>query len=127
MEVKDAVRKRRSVRKYKDKLPTEGDVKKILSAAIWAPSGLNNQPWKFKVLKGQEKDAIACFTDSEDVIKEAPIAICVFVDKKVSYNRDKDILAIGASIQNMLLQAYELGLATCWLGEILNQKKGAHP
>lgn len=32
-------------------------------------------------------------------------------------------MAIGACIQNMLLQAYELGLATCWLGEILNKKK----
>ena len=37
------------------------------------------------------------------------------------YNRDKDIQAVGACIQNMLLQAHALGLSTCWLGEILNR------
>ncbi|MFH1655992.1 MAG: nitroreductase family protein, partial [Candidatus Omnitrophota bacterium] len=50
-------------------------------------------------------------------------AICVFLDIGESYNRDKDILAIGACIQNMLLAAHAQGLATCWLGEILNQKE----
>ena len=38
------------------------------------------------------------------------------------YDRDKDIMAIGACIQNMLLQAYCLGIGSCWLGEILNKK-----
>ena len=32
-------------------------------------------------------------------------------------------MAIGACIQNMLLEAYSLGLGSCWLGEILNRKE----
>lgn len=124
MDVKDAVKKRRSIRKYTNRMPKDADVQKVLQAGIWAPSGLNNQPWKFRVLKEEEgKDALAAFTESGDVIEEAPIAICVFLDKKASYNRNKDIMAIGACIQNILLQAHELGLATCWLGEILNKSK----
>lgn len=37
-------------------------------------------------------------------------------------NRDKDLMAIGACIQNMCLEAHSLGIGTCWLGEILNKK-----
>jgi nitroreductase len=47
------------------------------------------------------------------------------LDKRRSYSREKDIMAIGACIQNMLLAAYELGLGSCWLGEILNRRKDA--
>jgi nitroreductase len=35
----------------------------------------------------------------------------------------KDLLAIGACIQNMILKAHSLGIGTCWLGEILNKKE----
>ena len=45
------------------------------------------------------------------------------MDAGSSYNRDKDLMAIGASIQNMLLEAHSLGLGGCWLGEILNKKE----
>ncbi len=31
-------------------------------------------------------------------------------------------MAVGACIENILLQATALGLGTCWLGEILNKK-----
>jgi nitroreductase len=39
------------------------------------------------------------------------------------YNREKDLMSIGAAVQNMLLEASSLGIGTCWLGEILNRKK----
>lgn len=34
-------------------------------------------------------------------------------------------MAVGACIQNMLLEAHSLGLGACWLGEILNRKEEA--
>ncbi|MCX7991281.1 MAG: nitroreductase family protein, partial [Proteobacteria bacterium] len=43
----------------------------------------------------------------------------VFMDKEHSYHREKDLMAIGASIENILLYAYSLGIGTTWLGEIL--------
>ncbi|MFH1791718.1 MAG: nitroreductase [Candidatus Omnitrophota bacterium] len=123
MEVDRAISKRRSVRKYANTAPQGGAVTKILKAGMWAPSGLNNQPWKFRVVRGPEKDGLARFTEYGAVIKRAPVAVCVFLDKKASYNREKDIMAIGACVQNMLLKAFGLGLGTCWLGEILNRKE----
>jgi len=124
MKVEDAIKNRRSVRRYKDTLPQDEDIKKILVSASWAPSGLNNQPWKFKTLKEKKiRDGLAKFTKYGNIIKEAPLAIIIFLDNGSTYNREKDIMAIGASIENMLIQAYELGLGTCWLGEILNKQK----
>ncbi|MBN3039035.1 MAG: nitroreductase family protein [Candidatus Omnitrophica bacterium] len=124
MKIEEAVKQRRSVRQFLHKMPNDEDVQKILQAGTWAPSGLNNQPWKFKIIreKGQ-KEALARFTKYGKIIEAAPIVICIFLDYGASYNREKDILAVGACVQNMLLQAYEYGLGTCWLGEILNKKE----
>jgi len=123
MDISNTIKTRRSIRKYTDKIPSDKEIEAILEAGCWAPSGLNNQPWKFKVLKDKAKDQLSNFTHYGNVLESAPIAICVFLDKSTMYNRDKDLMAIGACIQNMLLQADEMGLATCWLGEILNKKK----
>jgi len=124
MNVHDAIINRRSIRVYKDDHPTRDNIEKIINAAIWAPSGLNNQPWRFKIIKDKKiKSSLANYTKYADIIKSAPLAICVFLDNTASYDRDKDLMAIGACIQNMLLEAHSLGLATCWLGEILNRKE----
>ena len=69
------------------------------------------------------KDGVAKFTKYAQIIKDAPIIICIFFDISDSYNRDKDIMAIGGCIQSMLLCAHSIGLGTCWLGEILNKKE----
>jgi nitroreductase len=124
MDVSKAIRQRRSIRQYTKTVPKKEDVKKILEAAIWAPSGLNNQPWKFKVIEDKaQREGLARFTKYAKIIKNAPVVICVFLDNSATYNRDKDIMAIGAAIENILLAACELGLAACWLGEILNKAR----
>lgn len=121
MELLDQIKNRRSIRKFKSKAISGENIQKILEAARWAPSGLNNQPWKFKILK-EEKEKIADLTSSSKIIKDSDFCIAVFLDKDESYNRDKDLMAIGACIQNMLLESYSLGISSCWLGEILTKK-----
>lgn len=122
MSIEEAIKKRRSIRQYLSDMPADQDIKKILEAASWAPSGLNNQPWKFKVIKDKDKkNGLANFTKYGKIIKAAPVAICVFLDNSATYNRQKDIMSVGACIQNMLLVSYECGLGSCWLGEILNK------
>jgi len=115
---------RRSVRSYKkDPLPS-GVIDKMLEAASWAPSGLNNQPWRFMVItQDSQKESLARFTKYGSVIKSAPVIIVVCMDIGESYNREKDLMSIGACIQNMMLQAYSMGIGTCWLGEIVNKKE----
>lgn len=54
-------------------------------------------------------------------VSKADCLIVVFLDKAQSYHYVKDVQAIGACIQNMLLQATALGIGSCWIGEILNR------
>jgi len=123
-DILEVIRTRRSIRQYGDKQPSDLELEKILEAGRWAPSGLNNQPWRFLVIKDTaKKDGLAEFTKYGDIIKDAPVLILVFIDIGDSYNRDKDLMAIGACIQNMLITVESIGLAACWLGEILNQKR----
>ncbi len=120
----EIIRSRRSIREYAEDLPKDEEIEKILEAGRWAPSGLNNQPWRFLVIKDKnKKDGLAAFTKYGKIIKEAPAALVVCMDISDSYNRDKDLMAMGACIQNMLLEAHTLGLGACWLGEILNKKQ----
>ncbi|KPK42996.1 MAG: hypothetical protein AMJ78_00025 [Omnitrophica WOR_2 bacterium SM23_29] len=124
MDILEIIRQRRSIREYEKKIPPDTEIEKVLEAGRWAPSGLNNQPWRFLVIKDRaKKDGLARFTKYSDTINDAPVIIIVCIDIGNSYNREKDLMAIGACIQNMCLEAYSIGLGTCWLGEILNRKQ----
>ena len=124
MDLLDIIRQRRSIREYKKEMPPQPKIDKILEAGRWAPSGLNNQPWRFLVIEDKDKrDGLSKFTKYGKIIKDAPLVIVICMDIVDSYNRDKDLMAIGACIQNMCLEAHSLGLGSCWLGEILNKKK----
>ena len=111
------------MRQFKKRAVPDKIIEDILEAARWAPSGLNNQPWKFMVLEGEKKDALAEFTHYSHIIKGANKVILVFLDGETMYNEEKDLMAIGACIQNMLLCIHAKKLGACWLGEILNQRK----
>jgi len=120
----EEIKNRRSVRAY---LPDEvaiDSIKIILEAACWAPSGKNGQPWKFAVIQEDKelKNKISSLSIYKKWIQTAPCLIIVFLDKNLMYDRQKDIMAIGAAIQNLLLVAHELGIGTCWLGEILKNE-----
>ena len=58
MEVRDSIKKRRSIRKFKD-IPVEpAIVRQLIEAAVAAPSAKNRQPWKFIVYTGAAKEEI---------------------------------------------------------------------
>ena len=123
MDTLNLIKLRRSVRKFKKTSISSKTIEKILEAGRWAPSGLNNQPWRFLVLEEDKKDSLAQFTHYSYTIRGANKIILVFLDKKSSYSYEKDLMAIGASIQNMLLFIHSQNLGACWLGEILNKRK----
>lgn len=117
------IENRRSVRKYSEATVSKCFIESILKAGLAAPSGKNGQPWKFVVVQENRellKD-LAKLTVYESFVKEADCLIIVFLDKTVSYNYLKDVQAIGACIQNMLLKITDLKLGACWIGEILNR------
>ncbi|MCP4133396.1 MAG: nitroreductase family protein [bacterium] len=123
-EILTAIFKRRSIRKFKDTDIPGVLVGKILDAARWAPSGLNNQPWRFSVIKEKAiKDKLSGLTKYGRIVKKSNTCISVFYHTPSGYSRDKDLMSIGAAIENMLLTAESLEIGAVWLGEILNQKE----
>ncbi len=118
--VLEAIYSRRSVRNYTEEPVSRETVLEIIRAGTWAPSGLNNQPWRFVIIWDQHKRrSLAELTRYGDIIRQAPVVIAVFVDKDAMYHEVKDHQAMGACIQNMLLAIHALGLGGVWLGEIL--------
>ena len=124
MEVFEAIRTRRSIRKFKSQDVPDEVIGRILTAGIWAPSGMDNQPWRFAVIRDTElKEKISPLTRYGRIILSANVLIAVFLDAASIYNRTKDVQAIGACIENMLLALHSLGLGGVWLGEILKSAK----
>lgn len=122
-----AIKSRRSIRKYTGQEVSDNDLTTILEAGQWSPSGLNNQPWKFQIIRDQEvKEKLSGLTKYSRIVKECDVCISVYYHLPSGYNRDKDLLGLGACIQNMLLGAHALGIGTVWLGQILNQKEEVH-
>lgn len=123
----EAILERRSVRKFTD-VPVSGeDLSAILEAGRWAPSGLNNQPWRFAVIReGNARGELSHLTHYGRIVRSCALCVAVFYHVPSGYDRDKDILGIGACIQNMLLAAHSLGFGAVWLGEILNKKNAVN-
>ena len=119
-----AIYERRSIRHFSESTISRETVMELLRAASWAPSGLNNQPWRFAVIRDPEvKDKIAALTRYAAVMRGAAVLIPVFMDRENSYDYLKDCQAIGACIQNLLLAAHAIGLGAVWIGEILKNKE----
>ena len=122
-EILKAIFERRSVRHFQDSPVDRETIRILLTAASWAPSGLNNEPWRFAVIRDTEiKKHIGELTRYCSTIEAAPVVIAVFLDKENSYDYVKDCQAIGACIQNMLLAAHDRGLGAVWIGEILKNR-----
>ncbi|MBI4682752.1 MAG: nitroreductase family protein [Nitrospirae bacterium] len=123
MDTFDLIKTRRSIRKYTDEPVSNEIINKIIEAGTWAPSGLNNQPWKFAIIKDNDlKVKISALTHYSRIIITSNALIAVFLDNAESYDRTKDTQAIGACIQNMLLYIHSIELGSVWLGEILKNK-----
>lgn len=122
-DVMKAIFERRSIRHFSDVPVDRKLILEALRAASWAPSGLNNQPWRFAIIRDQEtKEKLAGLTRYANSLRSAAALIPVFLDRESSYDHVKDSQAIGACIQNMLLAFHSMGVGTTWIGEILKNE-----
>ncbi len=118
--VLDAIYKRRSIREFSDEEVIDDDLREIVRAGIWAPSGLNNQPWRFVIVKDDAlREQLSQTTHYSHIVQASRALIAVFLDRGDMYDDLKDAQAAGACIQNMLLAVEALGLGAVWLGQIL--------
>lgn len=120
MELLEGIYSRRSQRHFTGEPVARGQLLEIVKAGTWAPSGLNNQPWRFVVVTDASvRDRMAELTKYSRIVREAPACLAVFIDREAMYHEVKDHQAMGACLQNMLLAAHDLSLGAVWLGEIL--------
>ena len=120
MDVFTAINGRRSVRAYKSVEVEEEKVKRILEAARLSPSASNRQDWKFIVVRNmgtRKKLAKAAFGQS--FVGEAPVVIVACgTEPKTTMACGQPTHTVDVSIACafMILEAYDLGLGTCWVG-----------
>ena len=83
MDVSEAIKKRRSIRKFKpDPIPEE-KIRLLLESARLAPSGTNTQPWRFIIVKDNgTKKKLQEAAHNQRHVKSAPVIIVCCADLK---------------------------------------------
>lgn len=133
MDVSEAIEKRTSIRKYKDKPVSDDVIKQLIEAAHNAPSGNNAQPWHFYVVKKGEtmqklKEHKIFY---QDFLYEAPVVIvcaanpAAYTKEYEGWDSAKPLRAIrDLSIASgfLVLKAAELGLGTCLVGWVKKEE-----
>ncbi|EKF86218.1 nitroreductase family protein [Methanobacterium formicicum] len=130
-QVLDIIKSRRSVRKYQDKQIKDEELEKILEAAIYAPTGHNDQPWHFTII--QNRDLINQINEgAKEVMKTMDVEWIANMGKAESLNifhqaptiiivsGRKDattpLVDCAAAVSNMLLAAESMDIGSCWIG-----------
>lgn len=114
-----AIKERRSVRKFTEEMPPKEVIEKIIEAGRWAASGRNRQ--SSIIIAVTNKEIIEKLTKINGEIAErknplgeffrAPVVLIVLSDKNWRNKVYDGTLILG----NMMLQAHDLGLGTCWV------------
>ena len=124
-EIVEFIKERKSVRSFIYQKIDKQIILNWLDCGKWAPSGRNSQPWHVcVVIHPTVKRMISELTKYGGIIEEAYVNLIVFLDLERGYDRTKDIQAIGAFMQNILLAIHaQENIGAVWIGEILNKKK----
>jgi len=139
MEVLEAIKTRRSIRRYKPDPVDDKALQTVLEAARWAPSWKNTQCWRFVVVRDSSIKAELAnslikikgedtFVDnpSTKAIMNAPVVIvaCAELSKSgldadvfVTDKGDWYMFDVALAMQNLALAAHALGLGTVHVGQ----------
>ncbi|MCZ7393136.1 MAG: nitroreductase family protein [Candidatus Methanoperedens sp.] len=123
MDCMEAINGRRSVRKFKDRAVGKEIIEELLKAAQMAPSAGNLQARDFIVVSNKiSKQKLKEAALGQSFIEQAPVVIVVVANIERSsriYRSRGELYGIQdatAGVENMLLAAHSMGLATCWVG-----------
>jgi len=114
MELLDIMRSRRSVRRYTDEKISDEQLKKIVSAALLAPSGHAKYPCEFIVVTNRELliKMSRCRKAVAKMLEGAAAAVVVIADRDKS---DTFVEDSCVAIMSMQLLATSLGIGNCWI------------
>ena len=124
MDVFEAIKKRRSIRKFdQSKKVSKAQVNKILEAAKWAPSAGNLQSIFIYIVRDEKiKEKLYKATTGQLHVMKASVVFVVCADRKqVSYygERGRSLYCIqdaAIAVQNMWLALTGMGLGAVWVG-----------
>ncbi len=130
MQLLEAIRTRRSIRRFKQIPVPDSTLDQLVDAARFAPSGGNMQHLRYLIVRTPEmvKQVFehtawgAHVRPARNPVwgKDAPLAfIAVFTSAESARHVHADA---GAAVQNILLRARDLGLGTCWIGAFKPEK-----
>lgn len=129
MELMDAIRNRRSIRKFTDQPLSEEQIEQLLEAVRWSPSWANTQAWEVvAVTEPATKQALADILVKNPATKataNAPVvfALAAKLEKSGYYNDqvttnkgDWFMFDMGLACQNLCLAAHDMGLGSVIVG-----------
>lgn len=120
MNVATAIRERRSIRVYREDPVEEEKLALVLEAARIAPSARNRQEWKFVVVRDPAtRERLGAAAPYGKFLAQAPVAIIACATEGefvMSCGQIAGTVDTSIALAQMILQAQELGLGTCWLG-----------
>jgi nitroreductase len=140
MDVMEAIRTRRSIRKFKNKSVEEEKLRAVLEAVRLAPSWANLQCWRFVVVKNPETRAkisnlsyVEAFfapkgykiNPAKKALAEAPVLIVACADPEQSGDLGEQhyyLADMGVASQNLMLAAHDQGLGTVFVGVFDEEK-----
>lgn len=124
MQLEDAIKTRRSIRKLSEGKLEKEIIEKIISAGQHAPSHCNTQGWKFIVIDDEKIKNKIFENGGSFVIKDAPYGILTTYNSALSDNIEYSdyIQSSAAAIENMLLTIHDLGLGGCWVCHLPRKK-----
>ena len=125
MTVKEAIKMRRSVRRFQEKPVQREIIMELLDMARWAPCA--NECWRFVVVQDEERKGHLATAARQGWIASAPVIVVVGADlmerpgiagrwDAYKFRNVFPIQDTAAAIQNLMLSAVEHGLGTCWIG-----------
>lgn len=129
-ELMEAIKGRRSIRKYEDKAIPDDLLQQVLEAVQWAPSWANTQCWEVIVVKDaatkqQLQEIISKGNPATKAIVDAPavLAVCgklkssgFYKDQVTTKFGDWFLFDLGIATQNLCLAAHDVGLGTVIVG-----------
>ena len=126
MNVYEAIKKRKSVRSYREKKVEQEKLIRILEAARLAPSAANKQEWRFVIVRDKEKRRqLSEAASHQRFVAEAPVVIacCAETDyQEMTCGQLCYPIDVAIAIDHVTLAAVEEGLGTCWIGAFFEDK-----
>jgi nitroreductase len=135
MELECAINGRRAVRDYTPAAVEESEIRGLIDAAIQAPSAMNQQPWRFTVLRDAKKLSHISDAAKAHILQKPPTELAsphfqsLLYDPgfNIFYNAPVLIVISAAAgpwavedcalaAENLMLSAHAAGLGTCWIG-----------